>query len=75
MIYFKSVLVGILALVVSIVVLASIWYVGLQVWIRLRGGRSHFYSISISLSSPLLWGSVLLIFGAGFYWEYRRLSS
>ena len=75
MIYFKSVLVGILALVVSIVVLASIWYVGLQVWIRSRGSESHFHSISINLGSPLLWGSVLIIFGAGFYWEYRRLSS
>jgi hypothetical protein len=74
MIYIKSILVGILGLVVSIVVLASIWYVGLQVWIRVRGGN-NFYSLSISLWSPLIWGFVLLIFAAGFYWEYRRLST
>jgi hypothetical protein len=75
MIYIKSVLAGIIAVVVSIVVLATIWDVGLRVWIRLRSGGSGFYSIHISLSSPLLWGFGLLIFGAGFYWEYRRLSS
>jgi hypothetical protein len=73
-IYCKSVLVGLLALVVSVIVLGSVLYVGLQAWIRLHGG-SYLGGITLSLKSPLLWGVILLIFGAGFYWEYRRLST
>jgi hypothetical protein len=71
MIYVKSFLAGLLAIVLAAVLfgITSIFVM------KFMGGKSrqssHF--ISINFGSPFLWIVWLGAFGVGFYWEYHRL--
>jgi len=78
MIYLKSVVAGILALVASAMVILTIMIIILVavVW-RYKPDGIDIPRISIDWPSaaktPFFWLILLLIFGAGFYWEFRRL--
>jgi hypothetical protein len=79
MIYLKSVLIGLVAVLVSTVVVVLVAFVGLGVWEWAHGGWEHGgssidFTLGFSGRSPVDWTLPILIFGAGFYWEYRRLS-
>jgi uncharacterized BrkB/YihY/UPF0761 family membrane protein len=75
-IYLKSVIAGLLALVLAAVVivvigttiLAFLLFVYGAVGIGIDMPRWH-------LGSPLSWLPAIIIFSAGFYWNYRRLSN
>ena len=69
MIYLKSVVVGLLVVFLGAVVVAA------TILIRIWTAHSGVFTMALNLRSPFLWGVLLLIFGAGFYWEYRRTSS
>jgi TRAP-type C4-dicarboxylate transport system permease small subunit len=79
MICLKSVLVGLVALLVSAVVVVFVAFIGLGVWEWARGGWAHGgssidFTLGFSGRSPVDWTLPILIFFAAFYWEYRRLS-
>ena len=73
MIYLKSALVGLLGLAVSAAAIILIEFVFAAVWIRAHGGDESVF-VRFSNRSPFIWGLALFIFGAAFYWEYRKLS-
>jgi hypothetical protein len=74
-IYLKSVIAGLLALVLAAVVfvvigttiLASLLFVYGGVGVGIGVSRWH-------VGSPLSWLPAIIIFSAGFYWNYRRLA-
>ena len=70
MIYLKSVLMGVAALVVSLILFVAI-YVLLPVVAQWRGAGSGGIGITIG---PTFWIVAALIFAAGFWWELRRAS-
>ena len=77
MIYVKSILVGIAALMVSsilfVIVLAVILFAP---WRRPESGGIGAVSIGIGpVSWIALWIVAVLIFAAGFWWEFRRASN
>jgi len=74
MIYLKSILVGLVAVLVSAVVVVFVAFVGLAVWRWAHGGNSIDFTLGFSGRSPVNWILPVFIFGAASYWEYRRLS-
>jgi hypothetical protein len=79
MIYLKSVLIGLVAVLVSGIVVVFVAFVGLGVWEwvhagRVYGGSSIDFTLGFSGRSPVDWTLPIVIFVAAFYWEYRRLS-
>lgn len=73
MIIFKSVVVGILAVVATAAIVMSALFVAGAIWIWVHRGNADF-SIALIPRPPSNWIAPSLIFVAGFYWEYRRLS-
>ena len=75
MLYLKSVIAGIVALVIASVVLPTLVILFFSaLTVRHRGGTAiGFDPVSIARSSPTVWLIGLIVFAAGFYWEYRRL--
>ena len=69
-VYLKSIIVGILALLAAAVLIPTI-LIGVVLLIHRPDGidmpRWH-------VESPLFWLLAIIIFGAGFFWEFQRLS-
>ena len=78
MIYVKSILAGLLALIVVPVCLLVIVVVGMLTYTvvhRTPGeGSIGWDPISLIRMNPMFWSIPLLIFFIGFIWEYRRLA-
>jgi hypothetical protein len=78
MIYVKSILAGLLALIVVPVCLLVIVVVGTLIYALLHStpgeGSVGWDPISLVHLNPMLWSIPLLIFFIGFIWEYRRLA-
>jgi hypothetical protein len=78
MIYVKSILAGLLALIVVPVCLLVIVVVGLVIYALVHptssfDGSVGWDPIRIPMN-PVLWSVPVLIFLIGFIWEYRRLA-
>jgi hypothetical protein len=68
MVYVKSIIAGVLALLLVAVLIPMVVLVALSViGPGIDMPRWH-------LESPFFWLPAIIIFGAGFFWEYRRLS-
>jgi len=68
MVYIKSIIAGVLALLLVPVLVATIIFVAVSVLgLGIDMVRWH-------PESPVFWLLAVIIFGAGFLWEYRRLS-
>ena len=66
--YVKSIIAGVLALLLVAVLMTTIFLVAVSVsGLGIDGVFWH-------LGSPFFWLPAIIIFGAGFLWEYRRLS-
>ena len=76
MIYLKSVIVGLLALVVIPILFVAILVVGMIIYgsIHPSQGSVGWDPISMWRQNPIFWVIPVLIFSAGFIWEYRRVS-
>ena len=75
MTYLKSALFGVFALVAFAAVILCTGFVAASIWIRAHGGdESVSVFVRFSNKSPFIWAIALIIFGAGFYWEYRSLT-
>ncbi len=74
MIYLKSVIAGILTLVLFAVLAPVIVPPVIRFAYRLEEGAQVSWDLRFLSKSPVFWTLVLLIFGLGFYWEFRRLS-
>jgi hypothetical protein len=80
MIYLKSILAGVCALVLSVVLLPIgfiIYNFGVLLFGRSHGtgrGEVGWDLRSMFANSVIPWMIVLAIFGLGFYWEFRRAS-
>jgi hypothetical protein len=73
MTYLKSALVGILALIAFAGIALCVELVAATIWIRAHSGNESVF-VGFSLKSPFVWTIALLIFGVGFWWEYRSLT-
>lgn len=81
MVYFKSLLVGIVALVLAVPLVTFILATVFSFFRKVPPG-SNDTSISwdlrmLVLNSPIswiFWAAAIVIFGVGFYWEFRRAS-
>jgi hypothetical protein len=72
MLFVKSILVGLLSLIVGAILLLLIIVVSLTA--RTSPGTTVGIDIaSFARSSPLIWIFSVLVFSLGFHWEYRRL--
>jgi hypothetical protein len=69
MTYLKSTIAGILALFVVAVLVPTILFFTLRVF-NGRGPQTIYWN----LKSPLVWLLAIIVFSAGFFWEFRRLS-
>jgi hypothetical protein len=65
MVYFKSIIAGLSALLFAVVLIATIFLVTV---------RAMGIGIDMNLGSRFFWLSAIAVFSAGFLWEYRRLS-
>lgn len=78
MIYVKSTLAGILALIVVPVCLLVIVVVGMVSYALVHStpgeGSIGWDPISLMRMNPMLWSVPVFIFFTGFIWEYRRLA-
>jgi uncharacterized BrkB/YihY/UPF0761 family membrane protein len=78
MIYVKSILVGLLALMLVPVCLLAIVVVGMVIYTSVHPpsgeGAIGWDPISLWRASPMVWFIPVLIFFMGFIWEYRRLA-
>jgi hypothetical protein len=76
LVYLKSVLAGLAALAVSAILVVGVLALALFAVSR-RSGSVGIGAVSVGISDGLLWlfglGGVL-IFAAGFWWEFRRAS-
>jgi hypothetical protein len=68
MLFTKSILAGLLAVVLALVVFGITAGLVLHFVVR---GKTQFYVIN--LGSPFLWILWIAAFAGGFYWEYHRL--
>ena len=79
MIYLKSVLAGLVALIVIPILLIGLFVVGMFLYTLIHPahgeGSIGWDHVSIYRTSLLVWSIPLLIFLAGFFWEYRRAVS
>jgi hypothetical protein len=78
MIYVKSILAGLLALIVVPLCLLVIVEVGIVIYSSVHStpgqGSIGWDPISLIRMNPMFWSVPVLIFFTGFIWEYRRLS-
>jgi hypothetical protein len=75
MLYLKCVIAGIAALVIAAVVLPVMGILLFSLIVRPPAGEAiAFDVVSIAKSSPTVWLIALIVFAAGFYWEFRRLT-
>jgi hypothetical protein len=70
MIYLKSFLVGLSAVVLAAVIIGITTILTMH-QLAIRANESRFYAINFG--SPLFWVIWSVAFGIGFYWEYHRL--
>jgi hypothetical protein len=73
MIYVKSVLAGILAMLGASILIALVMGAYVSIAYNLGGGSIGWDPIS--LTSPFTWLVNLAIFSGGFFWEFRRSRS
>ena len=75
MIYLKSILAGIAAVIVS-VILCVAGFALMMFALSRRSGSGGIGAVSVSIGPIVLMLAILaiLIFAAGFWWEFRRLS-
>jgi hypothetical protein len=71
-IYLKSALVGLVAVAAVLSAIMGVAFLVGELWLRTHSGALDF-SIGLNLL-PLSWVVPALVFGAAFYWGYRRLS-
>jgi hypothetical protein len=72
MIYLRSVLMGVAALIVALILFVAI---SLLPMVFPLGGDSGAGSIGMTLTiGPIFWIVAALVFAAGFWWEFRRAS-
>jgi len=78
MIYVKSILAGLLALIVVPVCLLVIVVLGMVIYALVHStpgeGSIGWDPISLIRTNPMLWSVPVFIFFVGFIWEYRRLA-
>jgi hypothetical protein len=78
MIYVKSIVVGLLALILVPVCLFVIVVVGMVIYLLVHPtpgeGSIGWDPISLIHMNPLLWSVPVFLFFTGFIWEYRRLA-
>jgi hypothetical protein len=78
MIYVKSVLAGLLALIVAPICVLVILVVAMVIYALVHStsgeGSIGWDPISLVHTNPMLWSIPVLIFLMGFIWEYRRLA-
>ena len=73
MILVKSILAGLVALILTAIVLLVGAVVVLMVRFKPRHGQTiGIDPVGIVVSFPLLWIIAVIAFALGFYWEYRR---
>jgi len=77
MVFLKSILAGLLALVLAVILLVvGAAVIGIMLSKGQDGAAIGFDPISMARSFPLLWVIALCatvgVFALGFYWEYRR---
>jgi len=77
MIYVKSALVGLLAIVVGSIILPILAIIGIVLSGALHSGPEGasigWDPISLVKQSPLVLVFIVVCFAAGFFWEFRRL--
>jgi hypothetical protein len=74
MVYVKSILAGLAALVVSAVVIPIVASMAPTVRYRRGGYPGIGFDPSLLAHWPVAWVVGAVIFGAGFYWEFQRAS-
>jgi hypothetical protein len=78
MIYVKSILAGLLALIVLPVCLLVIVVVGMVIYAAVHPtsgeGSIGWDPISLVRMNPMLWSIPVIVFFMGFMWEYRRIA-
>jgi uncharacterized BrkB/YihY/UPF0761 family membrane protein len=74
MIYFKSIVAGLLAVLAFAAALMIMIFSASAIWMWVHGGNVDL-SIGIVTRSPSSWIAPFLIFGVAFSWKYRRLTS
>ena len=78
MIYVKSVLAGLIALIVVPIFLIGVLIVGMLIYTFAHPtqgeGSVGWDPISLWRLNPIVWSIPALIFLIGFIWEYRRLT-
>jgi uncharacterized BrkB/YihY/UPF0761 family membrane protein len=76
MIYLKSVLAGLIALIATPIFLVGLLAVGMFVHTLIHPpqgeGSIGWDPVSLYRTNPFVWCIPLVIFLAGFFWEYRR---
>jgi hypothetical protein len=77
MIYFKSILMGVAALLVSLILFVAISLLPLLA--QWRDSRSGSGGVGITTRfitiGPIFWIIAALIFAAGFWWQFQRASN
>jgi hypothetical protein len=74
MIYFKSAIAGIVALVVSTVLFPVLGILLYTLVTRPPAGTAIGWDPVSAAKSPTVWLVASAVFGAGFYWEFHRLT-
>jgi uncharacterized membrane protein YjgN (DUF898 family) len=78
MVYLKSIVAGLLALIVVPVCLLVIMVVGMVIYAVVHPtageGSIGWDPISLARMSPMLWSIPVVVFFTGFMWEYRRIA-
>jgi hypothetical protein len=72
MIYVKSILAGLAALVVSVILCVAVF--ALSVYASSRGAGSGGIGAVTFTIGPIVFILAVLIFAAGFWWEFHRLT-
>ncbi|PYX28542.1 MAG: hypothetical protein DMG80_16310 [Acidobacteria bacterium] len=75
MVLVKSALAGLLALIAAFVVLLTLVMLGLFSYSTFHQAEGSVGWDPISLKSPITLVVAVLIFCAGFFWEFRRLTN
>jgi hypothetical protein len=74
MVYLKSICVGLAFVLCGFFLIFLLMGIVMQLVAAIQG-RNDDEAFFISLHSPILWSSVLVFFGGGYFWAYRRLST
>jgi hypothetical protein len=74
MVYAKSIVAGLGALIISSVLFVVIYAAVVAATVALPRGQTVGIDLRSVFVQPLFWVIALLSFAAGFYWEYRRVT-